>query len=85
MTVDYSDSYIEEELPVARNVDPKKSTYNLQQTTILNFAFLNNKKAYFFMRIVCRQTIYIKYHALFFRKLGKMSQNLSSASVVTDT
>ena len=33
------------------------------------------------MRIVCWQTILIKYHT-FFRKLGKMSQNLSSAAVV---
>ena len=34
------------------------------------------------MRIVCWQTILMKYHTLFFRKLGKMSQNLSSAAVV---
>ena len=34
------------------------------------------------MRIVCQQTILMKYHTLFFRKLGKMSQNLSSAVVV---
>ena len=34
------------------------------------------------MRIVCQQTILMKYHALFFRKLGKMSQNVSSAAVV---
>ena len=34
------------------------------------------------MRIVCWQTILKKYHTLFFRKLGKMSQNLSSAAVV---
>ena len=34
------------------------------------------------MRIVCWQTILMKYHTLFFRKLGKLSQNLSSAAVV---
>ena len=34
------------------------------------------------MRIVCWQTILMKYHTLFFRKLLKMSQNLSSAAVV---
>ena len=32
------------------------------------------------MRIVCWQTILMKYHTLFFRKFEKMSQNLSSAS-----
>ena len=37
------------------------------------------------MRIVW-QTILMKYHTLFFfRKLGKMSQNLSSAAVVIGT
>ena len=34
------------------------------------------------MRIVCWQTILMKYHTLFFRKLGKMLHNLSSAAVV---
>ena len=34
------------------------------------------------MRVICRQTIFMKYHTLFFRKLGKMSQNVSSAAVV---
>ena len=34
------------------------------------------------MRIVCWHTILMKYHTLFFLKLGKMSQNLSSAAVV---
>ena len=34
------------------------------------------------MRIVCWQTILMKYHILFFRKLGKMLQNLMSAAVV---
>ena len=34
------------------------------------------------MRIVCWQTILMKYHTLLFQKLGKMSQNLSSAAVV---
>ena len=34
------------------------------------------------MRIVYLQTILMKYHTLFFRKLGEMSENLSSAAVV---
>ena len=34
------------------------------------------------MRIVCWQAILLKYHTLFFPKLGKMSQNLSSVAVV---
>ena len=34
------------------------------------------------MRIVCWQTILMKFHSLFLTKLGKMSQNLSSAAVV---
>ena len=36
------------------------------------------------MRIVCWKTILMKYHTslFFFRKLGKMSQDLSSAAVV---
>ena len=33
------------------------------------------------MRIV-QQTILMKYHTLFFQKLGKISQRLSSAAVV---
>ena len=34
------------------------------------------------MRIVCWQTILLKYHTFFFRKLGKTQQNLSSAAVL---
>ena len=34
------------------------------------------------MRIICWQTILIKYHTLFFRELGKLLQTLSSAAVV---
>ena len=34
------------------------------------------------MIIVCRQTIHMKNHTLFFGKLGKMLHNLSSAAVV---
>ena len=38
------------------------------------------------MRIVCWQTILMKYHTLFFfKKYRKMSQNLSSAAVVIGT
>ena len=36
------------------------------------------------MRIVCWQTTLMKYHTLFFQKLGKMSQNVSSAAVGMD-
>ena len=34
------------------------------------------------MRIVCWQTILIKYHSLFLSKIGKDFANLSSAAVV---
>ena len=34
------------------------------------------------MRIICWQIILMKYHTLFFFKLGKMSQNLLSAAVL---
>ena len=34
------------------------------------------------MRIVCWQTILMKYHDLFFRKFGKMVKNLLSAAVM---
>ena len=37
------------------------------------------------MTIFCQQTILLKYHALHFQKLGKMSQNLLSAAVVIGT
>ena len=37
------------------------------------------------MRIVCWQTIVMKYQSLFFSKLGKMSQNLSSAAFMIGT
>ena len=33
------------------------------------------------MRIVCWQAILMKYHTIFFSKMGKMSLNLSSAAV----
>ena len=47
--------------------------YNLQQTTISNFAAnlkITNKACYF-MRIVCWQTILVKYHTLFFENEEK--------------
>ena len=58
-------------------INPSSATYNLQQTTISNFAAILklSNKAYF-MRIVCWQTILMKYHTL---------QSLSSAAVVIDT
>ena len=34
------------------------------------------------LKFCCQQTILMKYHTLFFRKFGKMSQNLLSAAVV---
>ena len=34
------------------------------------------------MRIACWQTILMKYHTIFLSKLGKVSQNLSSAAVL---
>ena len=34
------------------------------------------------MRIVCWQMNLMKYHTLYFRKLGKMLQNVSSIAVV---
>ena len=45
------------------------------------FSKITNK-AWYFMRIVCQQMIFIKYHSLFFPELGKMPQNLSSAAVM---
>ena len=60
------------------------ATYYLQQTTISNFAALSKitNKAWCFMRILCWQTILMKYHALFLQKSGKISQNVLSAAVV---
>ena len=37
------------------------------------------------MRIVCWQTILMQYHTLFLSRIGKISQNLSSAAVVVGT
>ena len=37
------------------------------------------------MRIVCWQTILMKYHTKFFSKIKKMMKNLSSAAVVIGT
>ena len=53
------------------------ATYNLQQTKISNLAAFSKitNKAWYFMRILCWQTFLMKYHTLFFRKLGKMLQN----------
>ena len=68
-------------------LNPLSATYNLQQTTISNFAafskITNNLKAWYFLRTVGWQTILMKYHTLFlFPKFGKMLQNLPSAAVV---
>ena len=37
------------------------------------------------MRIICWQTIHMKYHTLFYFRIKKMSQNLLSAAVVIGT
>ena len=48
--------------------NPKMATYNLQQTTISNFAAFSKitNKEWYLMRIVCWQKILMKYHTLFF-------------------
>ena len=57
----------------------------MQQMTLSNFAAFSKiiDKAWYFMRIVCWQTILLKIIPYFFRKFGKMSENLSSAAVVS--
>ena len=64
-------------------------THKAPLMTISNCAaFSKIKKAWYFMKILCWlkitcwQTILMKYHTLFCRKLGKMLQNLSFAAVV---
>ena len=54
------------------------ATYNLQQTTISNLAaFLEiTIKVWYLMRIVCRQTILMKYHTLSFSKNGKRCRKM---------
>ena len=57
-----------------RLINPKSATYNLQQTTNSNFAGFFSKitnKAWYFTRIVCWQTILMKYHTLFLSKARK--------------
>ena len=53
-----------------------------QQFQILPFFSNLTKQAWYFMRIVCWQTILMKYHTLFFSKNRKYVANLSSAAVV---
>ena len=50
-----------------------KERANLQQTTISNFAAFSKitNKAWYFMRIVCWQTILMIYHTLFFSEIRK--------------
>ena len=70
--------------------NPLSATYDLQQTTISNFAaFSKNKtnKVWYFMRIVCQQmdsadNSQEKTYLIFFGKFGKMSKNLPYAAVV---
>ena len=49
------------------------AAYILQQTTISNFVAFSKitNKAWYFMRIVCWQTILMKYHPLFFSNIKK--------------
>ena len=59
-------------------------TTNLQQTTISNvaaFSKMTNKAGYF-TRIVCWQTILMKYHTLFFSKIRKDVAKFWFATVV---
>ena len=63
----------------------RKVPNKFEADDIYNFAAFSkftNKERYF-MRIVCWQTILMKYYSLFCRKLRKISQKLSSAAVVT--
>ena len=57
------------------SVNPLRATYNLQQTTISNFAAFSKItiKAWYFMRIVCQHTILMKmkYHSFFLSKIRK--------------
>ena len=52
---------------------------------LLLFSKKTNKTWYFTRILCCWQTILMKYHTLFFSKLGKMSQNLSSAAAISST
>ena len=65
----------------SESVNPLSATYNLQQTTISYFAAFSKvtNKARYSMRIVYSHEVSC---LNFFRKLGKVSQNLSSAEVV---
>ena len=49
------------------DIYPLKSQSRLQQTTNFSTSFLifETNKVWYFMRIVCQQTILVKYHALF--------------------
>ena len=49
------------------SLNPKSASYNLQQRTISNLAAFSKitNKAWYLMRIVCQQTILMKYHTLF--------------------
>ena len=64
--------------------NPKSAIYYLQQMTIANFAAFSKitNKVWYFMRIVCWQRFSCNIIPYFCQKLGKMSQNLSSAAVV---
>ena len=52
-----------------------------QQFQILLLFQKTTNKAWYFMRIICQQTILMKYHTLFFSKIKKVVK-LSSAAVV---
>ena len=58
-------------VPITTAADNK--FYNLQQTTISSFAAFSKitNKEYYCMRIVCQQTILMKYHTLFYSLFRK--------------
>ena len=67
---------------IPNTVNPSKRQSRLQQTTNFATSFLifEKNKVWYFMRILCQQTILVKYHALFvtFEKAANMK--LSSAA-----
>ena len=58
-------------IPSMQRVYPLSATYNLQQTPNSNFTAFSKitNKGWYFMRIVCQQTILMKYHTLFISKI----------------
>ena len=65
--------FIEKKATIKFMLNPLSANYYLQQTTISNLAAISKitNKACYFMRIVCWQTILMKYHTLFLSKTRK--------------